>query len=166
MRKLPLVPIPVLLALLAGACQQPASPRTAERVAADMDALRTQWQELANADDFAGVANLYTEDAVFVAPDGSVHDGRAAITAYFEKSFPQSTGFTAQTVGTVVSGDMAAAYGTWSDTETLPAGDQVVGGMWQTVGVYQADGLKIRLHLAMIPAVAPDAATPAAAPAK
>ena len=159
MRILPLVPVPVLIALLAGcqpSAEQPAPPRTAEQFQADVEALRAQWQELANADDFAGVADLYTEDAYYVDQYGNITEGRTAIAAYFEQSFPRTSGYDIQVAGTVMDSEMVASYGTWAATLTGPAGELPTSGFWQTVGVYQADGtLKLRLHHAMVPAAPP-----------
>ena len=164
MRKLRLLSIPSLLVLLGSGCQptpEPAAestapPRTEDQVQADVEALRARWQELANARDVAGVANLYTEDAYYADQYGGIHDGRAAIAAYLEQSLPNSSGYDIQIGGTVMDGDMVASYGTWSAKLALPAGELATGGLWQTLGVYQADGsLQLRLHHSTIPAAAP-----------
>ena len=159
MRKLLLVAIPAITIMLATACQPPAEEappaRTAEQVQADVDALRATWQELANADNAAGVADLYTEDAVFIDQYGGTNSGKAAIATYFERGLPQVAGYDIKVVGTVHDGDLVASYGTWS----AMMGEMPASGMWQTVGQYQADGtLKLRVHSSMVPAPAPAAA--------
>jgi ketosteroid isomerase-like protein len=159
MRRLPLVPIPVLMVLLATGCQPSAEPiqvRTPDEMQADVEALR------ASADDFAGVAALYTTDAYYVDQYGGVHDGQAAISGYFEQSLPLSAAYDIMIDGSVTGDDLVASYGTWSATLTGPEGEVPASGRWQTVGVYEPDGtLKLRLHFALVPAPAPPAPTPA-----
>jgi uncharacterized protein (TIGR02246 family) len=141
----------LMLALIAIACQP--AERSAQKVEADVESARAKWQSLANADDAAGVAALYTEDAVFVAASGEVYDGRESVRAYCEESFPVSSGLEIKTTDMVFRGDMAAAYGTFSQTIQTPDGDVPIEGKWQTVSVYQPDGsLKIVLHQSMFPA--------------
>jgi len=159
MRKIPLVTIPALLALVATGCEpavQETAARTDSQVQADVDALRSQWQELANADDLAGVVATYTEDAVYIDQYGVVHDGRTAISAAFEQSLPLVSGYEIQTTATMSQGDMVVARGTWAATMTAPSGPTAMNGMWVTVGLYQADGsLKLRFHQGIIPATPP-----------
>jgi uncharacterized protein (TIGR02246 family) len=157
---LPFLALPLLLVL---ACQPPseeATPqpdRTAAQIEADMEAFRAAWVELANAGDVAGVAAMYTEDAVFTDPYGNVHSGRAAITEYLEGSFARATGYDVVITNYVTHGDMAASYGTHSVTVQGPDGAAAQMGMWQTVSSYQPDGsVKIRLHLSMIPEPVPE----------
>jgi len=161
MSKLPLV----MVILLAAGCQPSAEPiqvRTPDEMQADVEALRARWQELANADDFAGVAALYTTDAYYVDQYGGVHEGQAAISGYFEQSLPLSAAYDIMIDGSVTGDGMVASYGTWSATLTGPGGEMPSSGRWQTVGLYEPDGtLKLRLHFAMVPAPAPPAPTPA-----
>ncbi|MFH1765494.1 MAG: nuclear transport factor 2 family protein [Gemmatimonadota bacterium] len=158
MRKLSLALTPILLAMVVGGCQPPPEAemepaRTAQEAQANFDALRAEWQSLANADDWAAVAEFYTEDAVFTDVSGIVYNGREAIAGYFEGSLPGASDLVIQTADFVVHGDMAAAYGTFSQNVEGPEGPMPMSGMWQTVSLYQADGsLKIHLHQNMIPA--------------
>jgi uncharacterized protein (TIGR02246 family) len=150
-----------LLALVAVGCQPPpqadvAPERTLAEVEADFEALRAEWQSLANADDAAGVAAFYTEDAVFVDTYGNVYSGREAIQAYFEGSFPTGSDLAIETAETVVEGDMAVGRGTFSQTVQGPEGELRLNGMWMTASIYQADGsVKIRMHQSMQPAEPP-----------
>jgi uncharacterized protein (TIGR02246 family) len=161
MRRTFLALSPALVAFVAFACQPPpqemAEPaRTAQAVQADFDALRAEWQNLANADDFAGVAALYTQDAVFIDVNGNVYNGREAISGYLESSFAGSTDLNIQTTDMVMNGDMVAGYGTFSQTVTGPEGDMTMNGMWMTVSLYQPDGsVQIRMHQSMVPAEPP-----------
>ena len=144
----------LLLALIAAGCQPP--HRTAQEAAADFDALRAEWQSLANADDAAAVAAFYAEDAVFTDGFGNLHNGRGAIRGYFEASFPGASDLVIETTDVVFHGDMVAGYGTYSQTVQGPEGDMAIAGMWQTVSMYQPDGsVKILLHQSMLPAEPP-----------
>jgi steroid delta-isomerase-like uncharacterized protein len=75
--------------------------------------------KLYNAGDLAAFVNLYSEDAVVVAPEGT-YRGRAAIREYWcwvNASFPDCT----LTVGvTVEQGDTIAFEYTWAGTNTGP----------------------------------------------
>ena len=154
MRKMSLA----LLALMVVGCQPPpeeemAPARTAQEAATTFDSLRAEWQELANAQDWAAVAEFYAEDAVFTGVSGDMYNGREAIAGYFEESFAGASDFVIETADFIVHGDMVAAYGTFSETVAGPEGPMPLSGMWQTVSLYQADGsLKIHLHQSMIPA--------------
>jgi uncharacterized protein (TIGR02246 family) len=44
-----------------------------------LEEIAQQWQERYNAGDGEGVAELYTQDAILYAPDGTVHEGRDGI---------------------------------------------------------------------------------------
>jgi uncharacterized protein (TIGR02246 family) len=162
MRKVVLFPVPALLVFMAIGCQPPeqelAPLRTLEQVRADAEVLTATWVEMANAEDAAGVASTYTEDAVFLDPYGNVIQGRAAIEGYFRQSFATRTSnFESLIDDMVILGDAVASYGTWSATiEGLPS--EFPGPWrWMALGVYQPDGsFKTRLQLAMIPAPMPE----------
>jgi uncharacterized protein (TIGR02246 family) len=159
MRKLSLV----LLALLALSCQPPppemeiAPERTAAEVDSDFDALRAEWQSMANTGDASGIAALYAEDAAFADPYGNVHTGRAAIQSYLEEMFVSATDFIIETTDIVFQGDMVAGYGAFSETVQRPEGAVNLSGLWQTVSMYQPDGsILILMHQSMLPAEPPE----------
>jgi len=147
-----------LLALMMLACQPPAEEemapaRTAAEAQSEFEALRAEWQNLANAGDGAAVAGFYTTDAVIIEPDGVIYKGQDAIRGYFEGAFAGASGLVITTTEHFVHGDVVAAYGTFSQTVEGVEGPMAMSGMWQTVSFYQADGsMKIRLHQNMIPA--------------
>ena len=147
-----------LLTLFAVGCQPPPEAelemepsRTAQEVEANQDALRAEWQDLANAQDWAAVAELYAEGAVFTGVTGVIYSGREAIAGYLQES--SASDIVIETTDLIVHGDMVAAYGTFSQTVAGPEGPMPMSGLWQIVSLYQADGsLKIHLHQNMIPA--------------
>jgi len=51
---------------------------------AEIQKLNAQWVDLFNKGDFAGVAALYTTDAVVLPPDAGIVRGRAAIGAMWK----------------------------------------------------------------------------------
>ncbi len=76
-----------------------------------------------NANDWGGVAALYTEDAVLMPPNGPAVQGRADIEAFFA-AFPPFSGFTLNPVEIDGRGDLAFVRGTFSMTiemEGMPA---------------------------------------------
>ncbi|MFC1525824.1 YybH family protein [Candidatus Latescibacterota bacterium] len=141
----------LVLALAIASCQP--AQRSAQEAEADVDAVRSEWQSLANADDADAVAAMYTEGATFVAASGTVVKGREAIRGAFEASFSVRSDLVIETAAVLFDEDMVAAYGNYSQKLQSPDGETTLKGMWQTVSMYQPDGsLKIVLHQSMIPA--------------
>jgi ketosteroid isomerase-like protein len=148
------------LLLVAVACAPPqdtsggaTTARTPQQMADDFEVLRAEWQARANAGDFLGVADFYGEESILTDIDGSMYEGQDVIAAYFEESFPAMTNLVIETMEVMGSGDMVAAYGTFSQDTTLPEGVMAMSGMWQLVCMYMPDGaLKIIWHQNMFPA--------------
>jgi uncharacterized protein (TIGR02246 family) len=154
------IPTLAIFALFIPACQPPAQEmapaRTMQEVDDAVESLRAEWVALANADDAAGVAALYTEDAVFVDVYGNAYEGRAAIQAYLQDSFSRSSGTTIQTLDMVFDSNMVAASGTFSQTVEGPEGEMLMTGLWQNVSFFQPDGsLLLRMNQTMLPAEPP-----------
>jgi uncharacterized protein (TIGR02246 family) len=105
------------LALASVACQPPAQ-ETAGRSEEDVTAIRASTESFAEAiraGDWAGVAALYTEDAVFMPPNEPAVQGRAAIEAWMG-AFPPLTEFSPAVVDIDGRGDLAYVRGTISMT--------------------------------------------------
>jgi uncharacterized protein (TIGR02246 family) len=156
----------ILLTFMALGCQQAteeavvemAPERAAATVEADFEALRADWQSMAEANDAAAVAAMYAEDAVFTDVYGTVYNGREAILGYMEGSFGSASDLMIETTDMVFHGDMVAGYGTFTQTVEGPDGPMQMTGMWQTVSMYQDDGsIQIMLHQSMLPAEQPPA---------
>lgn len=58
------------------------APAVAQK--AEIEAVNAKWMELFNKGDFAGVASLYTADAVALPPGSGMVKGRAAIGAMWK----------------------------------------------------------------------------------
>jgi uncharacterized protein (TIGR02246 family) len=56
---------------------------------ADVEAVNTKWIDFFNKGDFAGVASLYTEDAIAFPPGSGMVKGRAAIEALWKSMAEQ-----------------------------------------------------------------------------
>lgn len=96
-----------------------------------------------NAGDIAALGPTYAEDAIEMAPDGPVVEGRTAIVANIEEFM---AGFSATQTATVdeigVHGDLAFARGTWNVRQTPEAGgdEQERNGKWLVLYQRQTDG--------------------------
>jgi uncharacterized protein (TIGR02246 family) len=123
-----------LLALVA--CAKTPAPDTA---VADADAIRAvnvAWNKAYNAGDGAGIAALYTEDAVLMAPGAPLVRGKASISEYYAKDAAAfaAAGLTvadAPTSDVAQSGDLAWQSGTYMTTDK--SGATVEAGKFLTV---------------------------------
>jgi len=70
--------IALVIVFLAGL----ATPAFAQKAA--IEAVNAKWTELFNKGDFAGVASLYTEDAIALPPGSGMVKGRTAIGAMWK----------------------------------------------------------------------------------
>lgn len=110
--------------------------------------LARKWAAAYNRKDAAGVAALYTEDAVEVAPIGIV-EGRSAVQKRIEGEFQAGGHDLALSKWRVtMSGDMAFVAGEWN----AQYGSQAAHGYFQSVNVRDGDTFKIHrnaLNLAL-----------------
>jgi uncharacterized protein (TIGR02246 family) len=99
------------------------------------------------ARDAAGVAALYSEDAIFLTPDGPLY-GRAAI----EKAVAGVlkviiTSEPAKLDQVIMIGDaLRLRTGSWSVTVQSPNGPMPVKGYWSTTDVHDGNSWKIRME--------------------
>jgi uncharacterized protein (TIGR02246 family) len=114
------------------------------------------WQELHNQRDFAGVADLYTEDAIFYGIDGSVEEGRDAIRASLPLPLPPGEGDIEVTTDEAeVFGDWG--YGTGSNVFTAPDGSTMLQGHFVTIN--RLDG-EWKVHRQIASMLLPEPAEP------
>jgi uncharacterized protein (TIGR02246 family) len=114
---------------------------------------RQAWQDGANKKDSMAVANLYTDDAEFVGPQGPPAKGKDAVRHGLAQSFATSSVKSIDSHDTQVSGDVGYDYGEFTQDVTPPGQKaQTVHGYY-LVGVRrQADGSwKIARHVSVIP---------------
>ncbi len=121
------------LVVLTG-CQPPAQDTAADIAALKADA--PTWFERYNAGDAAGVAALYAEDAVVLAPGAPKVEGRAAIQGFLASDIATSKAagltFHGDAVTDVgVAGDMGWVTGTFSVTDV--SGNTVDRGKFVSV---------------------------------
>ena len=138
MRTIPFL-LTVLLVLVIGCAPEPtedvAQPATTtpqtEAAAAQSDEMavdeinqvRSAWIEAAEADDAAGVAALYADDAVFVSEMSGAVRGADALEQHWTEMFAMVSDMNVEAEKTEVSGDLAYDYGTFSQTVTPPDGE-------------------------------------------
>jgi uncharacterized protein (TIGR02246 family) len=107
----------------------------------DEAAVRQAIQQYAvaySAGDAPAVAELFTEDAVFVTPDGVAIEGRPTLRSMFQEHFAAGAlQLTIDDVDTVVIGDVAYSMTRWSGA--TDEGEVVVGG-YGLVILAQVDG--------------------------
>ena len=86
------------------------------------------WQIAWNAGDGAGVAALYTDDAILLPPGADPVEGREAIQAFWQGTIDASEGARAELESTEVRshGHMAVQIGRW--VVTAADGEQLSGG--------------------------------------
>jgi len=99
----------LVLTLLAIGCAQSPAPEPFPQDVADA------WVERYAANDAAGVAALYTEDAQLLPPDMEIVSGRAAIQEFVAKTNPPGgPAFEIATVETLVFGEYAHRQGSFA----------------------------------------------------
>jgi len=150
--------------VLSVGCQGPAGLSEADRTAIRQG--DENYAKLVNARDFKGVAALYAEDAIVLAPNQAAVQGRAAIQAALE-AFPPISNFQVQILEIEGQGDLAYSRGSASMTLT-PAGLAPIEDRVKYIEIWrkQADGSwKILRDIwnSDLPLPAPE---PPAAPAK
>jgi len=95
---------------------------------ADVDAinsLRDKFIALDNASDVAGLASLFTNDAVLMPPNQAAVTGNQAIESWFQTTFDQfTTEFTVASEELEVVGDWAFDWGAYMTALTPKAGGE------------------------------------------
>jgi len=72
------------------------------------------------------VAELYADDAVFLATDGSVREGKAAIEAAMEEGMAAQPTLALNVDDRIITGDAAVSRGTWAVEQTPEGADAPV----------------------------------------
>lgn len=126
MRALPLLlALPFLASCAAGA---PADDPGDDRAAAELDALYDRFSAAYGELDLDALAALYTDDALYLPPEGGIREGRDAVRASFSSFFDwareQSVAVevTFDVVDRTVRDDLAVDVGYYSLTTTPAAG--------------------------------------------
>jgi len=103
-----------LLICFAFSCQREAGPLSDDDVAA-IKASTEAFIQAVRFEDWAALAALYTEDAVFMPPNQPMVQGQAAIQTWMEE-FPAVTKYNLTAVEIDGQGDLAFVRGTYSMT--------------------------------------------------
>ena len=117
-----------------------------------LEALGKREDEAYNNNDAAAIAATFTEDAVFVTPQGPIF-GSGAIEEYyadrlqkvhFSKHIIKFDADSPHVIGT--AGNEMWATAEWSATYQVKGGDPVqLKGYWSAINVREGDGWKIRM---------------------
>ena len=90
-----------------------------------INSLRDEFIALDNASDAAGLASLYTNDAVLMPPNEAAVTGNQAIESWFQTTFDQfTTEFTVASQELEVVGDLAFDWGAYMTALTPKAGGE------------------------------------------
>jgi uncharacterized protein (TIGR02246 family) len=127
----------------AGDAAMEAAPTAAGDEAA-IDALRSSFVEHYNLHHASVVADLYADSAVFLAADGSVQEGKAAILAALEQQMAGSPTIELNATDRMTFGDHAAVLGTYTVNSTPEgAAPMALGGHYMSHFVRTDAGWKI-----------------------
>ncbi|MDX1622366.1 MAG: SgcJ/EcaC family oxidoreductase [Gemmatimonadota bacterium] len=149
--------VPVLVALVAAACQQRAAEQEPAEPAGDtvavearteqqaIDTLRVRYERAFESADAGAIASLYTEDAILHVPDEEPVRGREAVRGVFEETFADSltdVSFTIEPGELVIAdaGDVAYGTGTTTFSATTPAGESITERSRYLVAFEKVDG--------------------------
>jgi uncharacterized protein (TIGR02246 family) len=123
----------VLVAVIVAGLNTPALAQKAE-----IEVVNAKWTEFFNKGDFAGVASLYTEDAVAFPPGSAMVKGRAAIGAMWKGMAGQVTDPKVTTLEVKRLGRRALReIGTFSLKTRGPSSKELTGKyvvVWEKVG--------------------------------
>jgi uncharacterized protein (TIGR02246 family) len=104
----------------------------------EIEAVNVKWTELFNKGDFAGVASLYTDDAIAFPPGSAMVKGSAAIGAMWKSMAEQVSDPKLTTLDVKPLGPSAAReIGTFSLKTKGPTPQEVTGKyvvVWEKVG--------------------------------
>jgi len=105
---------------------------------AEIETVNARWVEFFNKGDFAGVASLYTDDAVALPPGSSMVSGKEAIGAMWKNLAGQVSDPRITTLDVKPIGPSAAReIGTYSLKKSGPMAEELTGKylvVWEKVG--------------------------------
>jgi ketosteroid isomerase-like protein len=138
------IPLALLALAMAGtACQPPAQEAAglSEEDVAAIEASLESFAQAIRASDWAALTALYTEDAVFMAPNQPALEGRAAMRAWLEL-FPPIAQYEATSVEIDGRGDLAHVRGNYSETYTVEGAPEPIHDTGKYVEIWrkQPDG--------------------------
>ena len=165
------VPVAVLtcfaamLVLAAGCSQQPPG-LSAEAESKAVRALSAEWLAADQARDVEKAVSFYADDAVELASNTPLVEGKEAIRGWYRTWLPEpnnSIRFATVSVEVSASGDMAWERGTYQFTVKTPKGDDVDTGKYLTVWKKVAGAWKVAADMANSDRPVPSASAPSAA---
>lgn len=149
----------ILLAAAVAACASPqddadvattdAAMTQAPSAAEPIAALIERYEETYNAEDAAGIAAFYTDDAQAWYPDATFVNGRAAVQQRHQATFAAGDPHIEITLTDEMTfGDRAVDIGTYKVTTTPPGGEPIdFGGSYMSLLERTPEGWKIARHI-------------------
>jgi ketosteroid isomerase-like protein len=112
----------------------------------DFGALSLKLEEAFKKNDAGGIAALFTEDGILVAPDG-IFSGRQAIEKRYAVIFQRwpITTYSGQRYLLNAIDNAVWSVGEWWSTIESETGPKFEGGYWSAIYVHQGNDWKIRL---------------------
>jgi uncharacterized protein (TIGR02246 family) len=135
--------------MAAGDSMKSAAPADDNAAKDAVGKVRSTWTDLAGKKDSAGVAALYTDDAVLVGTNIPPANGKSEILTRLGQMLSVASNTNIDSKETVVGGDLAYDYGTYTQTITPPKGKPMqVNGTYLVTLRKQSDGSwKISRHM-------------------
>ncbi|MFQ5690267.1 MAG: YybH family protein [Gemmatimonadota bacterium] len=165
-----------LVGLAAAACSREAGEATTDSTiemaapsaeVSALNALTTSFAERYNAHDPAAVADFYTDDALTLSADGSVNEGREAITASLERAMAASPTLELTTDDVKVFEQGAVARGHYGVQVTPEDGEPLAWtGSYMTVFTRPDDEWKISLVITNYDSPPPEGVATAEGPSE
>ncbi|MFQ5678774.1 MAG: YybH family protein [Gemmatimonadota bacterium] len=143
---------PLLLGLVVASCAGETGETTDETMemaapvadAAGLEALTATFAERYNARDVGALADMYADDALTLPADGSVNEGKEAITAALERAMAMSPTLSLETGDVMVFDNGAVARGAYG-VEVTPEGTEPISfsGHYMTTFIPEGDAWKV-----------------------
>jgi ketosteroid isomerase-like protein len=129
------------LALVIAACAPAAPAGLSDAVRSQLKAIIDDFTKRLMAKDWAGLAGLYSTDAILMPPNEPAVKGRAAIQAWIS-AFPPISSFSLTADDVDGGGDVAYVRGTYQMSFTVPGTTTPVNdhGKYLEIHKRQADG--------------------------
>ncbi|HYZ22136.1 MAG TPA: nuclear transport factor 2 family protein [Rhodopila sp.] len=142
MPRLSVIALLLGIGLMPLAQAQPLSDHEARKAG---EAIVENYNKAGRAKDATALANVYTEDAILVMPEGPLV-GRTAIADYFKSAFGTFTLEAAQLerATTIANGQVMLRVGSFTGTLSGPEGTRPVKGYWASTDVREGDTWRIR----------------------
>ena len=131
---------PFALALLgSGLCSGVAAAQDART---EMEQAHDRYEQAMEQGDAAAVAGMFTEDAIYLSPEGKTLEGRAAIEEYY-RALPKFADVEITATHVDQIGDVIIDIGNFTDKVAPEAGGETIEGEYVAIVRTTAEGPKL-----------------------